>query len=298
MSPPDGARIPTRLNLVLVAAATSGCVALLWCASHARTGWELAAAAVSFSFLGNTVFSLLHEAVHGVLHPSARTNAWLGRWLAAFFPTGFGFQRAAHLGHHRRNRSEVERFDWIGPDDSAVLKVIQWYGLLTGFFWVLSPLGCLAYLVAPRLLEAAANRFADQTSANAMVGGLLAAERTTLRLEIAASMALQATLFVVLGGTVAGWAACYAAFALNWSALQYADHAWSPLDVREGAWNLHVNPVVQAIFLNYHLHLVHHRSPTLPWIHLPAHIDPKDPAPSFLSIYLRMWAGPRRLPDS
>ena len=32
---------------------------------------------------------------------------------------------------------------------------------------------------------------------------------------------------------------------MNWSALQYADHAWSPLDVRDGAWDLRINPLVR-----------------------------------------------------
>ncbi len=69
-----------------------------------------------------------------------------------------------------------------------------------------------------------------------------------------------------------GWLACYWAFALNWSSLQYTDHAWSPRDVHEGAWNLRFRPITQAIFLNYNLHLVHHRDPTIPWIDLPRHV--------------------------
>jgi hypothetical protein len=65
--------------------------------------------------------------------------------------------------------------------------------------------------------------------------------------------------------------------------------------VREGAWNLRVPAPYRWVFLHYHLHLVHHRQPRLPWIHLPAHVDPTDPQPSFFWMYQRMWAGPRRL---
>jgi fatty acid desaturase len=244
------------------------------------------------------VFSLLHEAVHGVLHPDPRTNTWLGRWLAAFFPTGFGFQRAAHLGHHRRNRSPVERFDYVGPDDVAWLKWAQWYALLTGWFWVLSVVATTAYLVLPGSLVALAAGFAPQTSAQAYADGLLGRDHAVLRLEIAGSYAVQLALYLLLGGTPLGWALCYGAFALNWCSLQYADHAWSPLDAREGAWNLRVNPVVRAVFLNYHLHLAHHRHPTLPWIHLPGVVDPGEPQPSFVAIWASMWRGPRPLPAS
>jgi fatty acid desaturase len=83
---------------------------------------------------------------------------------------------------------------------------------------------------------------------------------------------------------------------VNWSSLQYTDHAFSSLDRQEGAWNLRVNPVVRLIFLNYHHHLVHHREPGIPWTELPRLVRPEDPSPSFWSIYLRMWAGPRPLP--
>ena len=54
---------------------------------------------------------------------------------------------------------------------------------------------------------------------------------------------------------------------------------------------------MQAVFLNYHLHLAHHRHPSVPWIHLPAHVDPAEPRPSFFGIWLSMWGGPRPLPE-
>ena len=43
---------------------------------------------------------------HGHLHANRTVNEWAGRFLAAFFPTGLGFQRVCHLGHHRRNRTD------------------------------------------------------------------------------------------------------------------------------------------------------------------------------------------------
>jgi fatty acid desaturase len=117
-----------------------------------------------------------------------------------------------------------------------------------------------------------------------------------MRLEILLSAAIQLLAWWTLDLTPVGWGACYAAFAVNWSALQYADHAWSDLDVRDGAWNLRVNRVVQYVFLNYHHHLAHHQHPEIPWIHLGKFVDVRAPRPSFLSIYLSMWKGPRPLP--
>src|SRR4029077_18024161 len=75
--------IPARLNLLLLAAASIASATLLYVASHATLGWKIAAA-VAFSFTANTLFSLLHESVHGLLHPVDRLNRWGGRWAAAF----------------------------------------------------------------------------------------------------------------------------------------------------------------------------------------------------------------------
>ena len=83
---------------------------------------------------------------------------------------------------------------------------------------------------------------------------------------------------------------------MNWSSLQYADHAWSELDVREGAWNLRVNKLVQWLFLNYHHHKAHHQHPEVSWLNLSEHVDFTEQRPSFLKIWLSMWRGPRPLP--
>jgi fatty acid desaturase len=56
-----------------------------------------------------------------------------------------------------------------------------------------------------------------------------------------------------------------------------------------------VNAVSRAFFLNYHYHLAHHRHPTTPWLHLRDFVEPGEPQPSFLGVWLSMWRGPRRL---
>ena len=292
--------IPGALNLALAAAASASVLGLLAFASHTSSwGWRIAAA-VAFSYVNNTIFSLLHEAVHGHLHPHPRVNEAAGRFLAAFFPTGLGFQRVCHLGHHRRNRTDAEVFDYILPGESRLLKTVQWYGILTGLYWLLPPLGCLLYLVWPgffHLPERLRNtRWSRQTSTAAMLSGFEGAPERTIRLEILFSFAFQAACIWLLDLSAAGWLACYAAFGFNWSSLQYADHAFSERDVHDGAWNLRVNRLVQYLFLNYHHHKAHHRDPQIPWVHLPKHVDFTEKRPSFLSIWLRMWLGPRTWP--
>jgi hypothetical protein len=127
-------------------------------------------------------------------------------------------------------------------------------------------------------------------------GRSFAVYRGRIRLEILFSILMQATIVRALDLSLAGWLACYAAFALNWSSLQYADHAWSVRDVHDGAWNLRVNGIVRYLFLNYHPHRAHHQHPSVPWLHLPKYVDVSEERPSFLRTYLRMWRGPRPWP--
>lgn len=292
--------IPNALNMALALVASAAALCLLAAASHtASWGWRIGAA-LAFSYVNNTIFALLHEAVHGRLHASRRVNETIGRVMAAFFPTSLGFQRICHLGHHRRNRSDAEVFDYILPGESRLVKTLQWYGVLTGIYWLLLPAGCFVYLVWPGAFRLPArirsSRLFRQTSAEGMLSGFAHAPAPTIRLEILFSLALQAVFVWTLDLTMAGWLACYGAFAVNWSSLQYADHAFTERHVHDGAWNLRVNRVVQYLFLNYHHHKAHHQHSQVPWIHLSKYVDFTEERPSFLRIWLRMWKGPRRWP--
>lgn len=302
---PESRSIPGGLNLALLALVTVIDGAALWWASHALRngiGWcWIALAALVFSFANNTGFALLHEAVHGVLHSHKGVNRWAGRWAAALFPTGYLVQRAFHLTHHRNNRSRFEQFDYIHEGDVKWLKYAQWYAILTGVYWLVTVFGVVAFALVPRtlrvrLLRSRDSRVATQTSSGPYLDALDAQPPVAARLELLGSAVFQVGLFLALDLSWQGWLLCYAAFALNWSSLQYADHAFSPLDPEAGAWNLRVPSVVRWVFLNYHFHLAHHRHPNASWIHLPRLADPSTPRPHFLAIWWSMWRGPRPYP--
>ena len=162
-------------------------------------------------------------------------------------------------------------------------------------------LGWILYLLLPFAFQRDALRArwsptAEHTSGPAYARAFAGAPPLRSRVELLITIAVQAAGFYLLDLSVAGWLACYLAFGINWSSLQYADHAFSRLDVVEGAWDLRVTPWVQALFLNYHLHLAHHRHPALPWIYLPRCVDASRFRPLFITQYARMWLGPRRAP--
>jgi fatty acid desaturase len=291
---PGDLAIPGRLNVALALAAYAAAAGLLWLASHAGSLAVALLAAGAYSYVGNTIFSLLHESVHGIFHPRRGVNDAFGRVSAAFFPTGFTFQRVCHLGHHRRNRTDAELYDYVRPGQSRFLAWYRLYGLLLGFYWLAIPVGCLLYLAAGRLATAGPlRRVARPIGLEARLEDLERAPVTRTRLEILLTVAVQGALAWGLGLTPAGWLLCYGAFALNWCALQYTDHAWTVRDIRNGASNLRVSRVVQWVFLNYHHHLAHHQHPRVPWLHLHRFVDFAAPRPGFLGTYLSLWLGPR-----
>ena len=290
---------PGGLNLALLLALTVINCSILWyCSNH--SGWSLVPAILVFSYSNHTMYALLHEAIHGAFHRNNRINDWAGRWCSGFFPTSYRLQRSFHLTHHRNNRTESEQWDYLRPGDNRFLKLAQWYAILTGLYWVFVPLASLLYLFFPGFLKLAGLResqLASQTASNEYLGALDKLDETGARLDVLFSIAFQSILFLALDLTPQGWVMCYAAFAFNWSSLQYADHAFSPLDVTNGAWNLRTHPVVRAVLLNYPLHRAHHQHPTASWVELPELVDPEEePQPSFLENWLRMWRGPEELP--
>ncbi len=290
---------PGGLNLTLLALLTLINSYLLWYVSH-HSGWSIILAMLAFSYSNHTVYALLHEAIHGAFHRNNRINDWAGRWASGFFPTSFRLQRSFHLTHHRNNRSASEQWDYLRPGDNRFLKLAQWYAILTGLYWIFVPLASLLYLFFPGVLKLAALRdspLASQTSSDEYLGALDKLEERGARLDVLFSLAFQAALFLLLDLNGQGWALCYAAFAFNWSSLQYADHAFSPLDVHDGAWNLRTHPVVRWLLLNYPLHRAHHQHPTASWKELPELVDPdEEPQPSFWENWLRMWKGPEERP--
>ncbi len=287
--------IPGALNIGIALLAYAAAGSLLWLASHTGSYWQLGLAAIAFSYVNNTIFSLLHESVHGNFHPRTVVNDLFGMISAAFFPTGFLFQRVCHFGHHRRNRTDDEMFDCYTPNRSAFQSWFHLYCLLTGWFWFSAPLGCAVYLVSGPYFSRTLfkEKIARFYGMEPMVEDLARAPAWRMRWELLFVVAFQAALVWLLDLSLAGWLACYVAFALNWCSLQYTDHAYTRRDIREGASNLKTNRLVQWIFLNYHHHLAHHRDPTVPWIHLPKFVDFTQPRPSFLRTYARLWLGPK-----
>ena len=270
----------------------------LWGASHGAP-WVVALSVWGFVIANFALFALMHEATHGQAANSRRWNALIGTVCGWAFPQSFTLQRQAHMGHHRRNRSDEDLYDYYLPQQSRWLRNLWLYsGNLLGGYYIGVIWGNLVYVVGQPVFRSRWFRevYAQQLGFAAYVADLLQLPRWRVSVEIVLAFSYQAAVFWWLDLTLMGYGLAMGAFGLYWSALQYVIHAWSARDVRRGAWNLSGLALFQWLQLNYTCHRVHHEQPELPWYRLPAQVPAGDVRPSFWRIYASLWRGVRPAP--
>ncbi len=290
---------PYNLNIFIGIISSIAYVATLYFVNSTESWFYKVLGALFFAHIANTAFSLLHEAVHSVFHYNRSTNYYFGVLMAALFPTAYTFQKRCHLNHHRNNRTKYETFEMYDDKDNYLIKTATIYGVLIGIYYFVPFLGCLWLLLHPKSMFNSAFAGKNNYEVGRMGGAsmlrsfenLSTREILKMRLEVVFTIVFQLALFYFLNLTFLTWALCFLTFGIFWSSLQYADHAFSARDIRNGAWNLKVNPITRIFFLNYHFHQAHHQHPNVSWLHLPKFVDTKYGQPSFWEIYLKMWKG-------
>lgn len=284
--------IPSRLNLAIAAAQLVALLGLLAAASRVTSPWALAGLAAGYALVMNSAYAMLHEAEHGLLHARRGVNDTVGAMLALFFPAPFHLLRQGHIGHHLRNRSDDEAFDFYFEGESRLWKTLQLYGILTGFFYLAVVLGNLIALLHPRALKA---RWADfDRPTRALLDSLNPRYFRLIRLEALGVVLLHGIWRHLWQVPPGRYLLLFGAFGLLWSALQYVHHFGTERDVLQGARNLRTWRWLDALWLNHNWHRNHHARPTVPWVHLPAIEPARDGERGrLLAAYLRMWRGPR-----
>lgn len=284
--------IPNRLNIVVTVLVCCLAVALLVVASRLDSLWQQLVVGVLFSYVMLTDYALLHEAAHDKLHSSPRGNAVLGFVAGVLFPASYTMVRCMHQNHHRRNRTDFEMFDLYYPNDSMVLKYLQWYSILCGLFWPLVPLGSLLYVLVPSRVMTQVFRRANPSRGLHMVNDVRPREMTRIRWETLAIMVALSSLAWFANLRWQPTLLLYGLFAFNWSTRQYVTHAYSKRDIIDGAWNLKHTRLMELILLNSSWHLNHHRYPRISWVHLPSLSEANEVRPSYIAHYWRQWLGP------
>jgi fatty acid desaturase len=286
-------QIPTVLNVFLVVGQFLGIGAFVLALKHFESWPALLMLTVGFGIWMNSVYSTIHEAEHGILFPNRPWNDFTGACLALFFPAPFHLIRQGHLGHHLRNRSDDEAFDFYFEENHRVWRALVLYGILTGFYWLIVVLGNVVFLLLPFSTQTKYWKF-DRPS-SAFFESLNPNYRRLIQLECVAAILLHTALIV--GLDIAWWryAIMYAGFGFMWSAMQYVHHYGTERHVTKGARNLFIFAPLDWFWLHHNWHRAHHENPTVPWIHLPRIGQAQRSPRGFLPwAYLKMWRGPRR----
>lgn len=282
--------IPNKINLMVILLQLALTGGVFWGAAQAGAWWQLALLSLAFAIVGNSIYAIVHEAEHGILHANRRVNNALGVFMALFFPASFHLIRQGHLGHHYRNRSDDEAFDLYFDHDSRLLKQLYLYGIITGFYWLMVALSSIAIVLYPPLLRG--RHFTFERSSAAFIESLNPHYWKLIWLECAAVILFHAAIVFALGSPLLNYAVVYAGFGFTWSAMQYVHHYGTERDVARGAKNLWLLAPIDWLLLHHNWHLTHHQEPTIPWIYLPHVGREKDPERGFLPLhYLRMWRG-------
>ncbi|MBZ5636160.1 MAG: fatty acid desaturase [Acidobacteriia bacterium] len=289
--------IPARLNLAMSFGTLAVLVTILGLAGRVASGWSLFGLAAVYGVVMNTGYALIHESEHGILHPNRKLNMWCGIILTLFFPAPYHFLRQGHLGHHMRNRSDDEAFDFYFEGESALWRWLQLYGVLVGLFWATIALSNVICALAPGLLRKPVMHF--ERSTTAFQRSLNPRYELWIRLEALAVFALHGSLMMLLSVPPLRYVAVLCGFGFIWSAMQYAHHWGTPRDVLRGARNLQTFRLIDLLWMNHNWHLNHHLRPTVPWIHLPKLFEGPEyeKRGSLTWAYLRMWRGPRFNPE-
>lgn len=260
---------PSPLNAALVAAAVALQLAALLAvplATHADPRWGFAL--VPIVLATNTYWSLLHEAIHGMLFAGRRINDAAGRLLGILFAAPFRPLRTGHLLHHRFSRTARERTEVFDPARTPRWRAaFAYYPRLLGGLYLAEVMVTLAAAVPQRALAALERRLeGDDTVAHLVVRALREpGARAELRLDAAAIAALYGASFALYG---AHWWMLAAALGGRAFLVSFADNAYhyaTPLDAPREAKNVRAPRWIEAALLNFTLHGVHHLHPSLPW---------------------------------
>lgn len=284
--------IPVVANIVTVAACSAIYFLLLYAASRATTAAGVIATGLLFAVVMISIYSLIHEAEHGLLVPDPVWNRILGRWLCALFGVSFAFLTHCHMRHHRKNRTDSEIWDLYLAYQVKWKRRFNLYLMLSGATYFLIVLSVVLFAFAPSLVYGGFFQRRAET-ASFLEGSNRKGKIRTYRLESWMVVGVQAAAFFILQLEFTAWVALFAVHGFVWSSQNYVTHAFSPRDIVNGAHNLEMPRWLTPVYLNFNLHLAHHQHPHVPWIHLPRLVQPSIARIGFFRNYLRLWGGPR-----
>jgi len=299
---PEKADIPTALNVLLTLGFALAGIWTLWVLPvllprSPLLAWSL----LPVVLLTTSWWSVIHEAIHGLLFARRPLNNAAGRLLCILFSLPFQPVAFGHLFHHRRNRSELDRAEVYPASSSKAFAIGYYLRLLGGLYFAELALCLLVWLPRPRLVQLTGTRFAaagmDAEGRLLQKTVLDARALRSIRLDCACVLMTLGSSFWLYGRH--GWLLLLVLLGrgLLISIMDNAYHYGTPLDRLRYALNLRLPRVLSAAILNFNLHRIHHLHPATPWWRLPQLFDAAQDGydGSYLGLTLRQLRGPLHL---
>lgn len=236
-------------------------------------------------------WGLIHEAIHSHLLPRRRPEEFWARVLSITHWMPFDATRFCHLVHHRFSRHAYDRMDRYDGNGRYALAWLRYRIRLLGGVYLgvlVSPL--IAFLPIAQGVRVMSNAvpIAEQgdTEVRRLFVSLVIDERKRhrTRREFALSLVLYAASAWAYG---AWWPMLLATMYVRGVWHSVADnlaHHDVNLDEPERAHNYRLPRLLGFLLMNHHLHLTHHRYPTVPWPHLPG-LSTMEEAPDQVSYF-------------
>jgi fatty acid desaturase len=218
--------------------------------------------------LNNPFWSLLHEAIHDMFHPSRRINRLAGRLLAVFFGSPFLVLRLSHLLHHKLNRSPVEATELYAPEKSSRARAsLGYFAHILGGLYLLELASPLLFFLPKVMLRRMERKYfsGGDLPGNLMRGLMRDQGIREIRADGLVILALLAASAASYGANWPWLAGILLARAFLISFLDNVYHYGTPVDDTFYARNLSLPRVFSTGLLHFNLHGIHHRNPAIPW---------------------------------
>ncbi|EMY75980.1 stearoyl-CoA 9-desaturase [Leptospira weilii serovar Ranarum str. ICFT] len=223
-----------------------------------------------------TIWALIHECVHGNFSNSRNESHLSGRIFCILFGTPYQVVKTAHLMHHKYNRAEGERIEYIEADAGPIFvqKIFYYVRLFLGTYFL--EVGCGFLLSLPLSFT---TRIADRSISKFPVHK--AFFKQIQKPEIVRELRIDSLWILLLFGTAfylsgsSFWFLLSVLFLRGFivSFLDHSYHYGKELDNVYSSLNLSLPKSFSFLFLNFNYHRVHHHFPGCPWNRLPIQFE-------------------------
>ncbi len=229
---------------------------------------------IPIAALNNPFWALIHEAIHDLFSSSSRINMVAGRLLSVLFGSPFHILRLTHLSHHKFNRSPLEKGTEIyNPKEVSRLKAsfMYFFYILCGLY-LLEIASTLFFFLPLKIFRKLRQRLADQGNVQEK---WLAKKFTDTRLIREIRIDGMAILLIFSLSAFcygAHWRLLLSLLLVRTFFISFMDnvyHYGTALNITLSGHNLWLPQFFSTLLLNFNLHRVHHRNPSVPWTKLP-----------------------------